>query len=60
MELKQKELEQAISETKEEVQGIRKIVALNPNNWRKDFAAPLSKMALKLGGRELQVIGRTV
>ncbi|WP_273483661.1 Rha family transcriptional regulator [Desulforamulus ruminis] len=52
MELKQKELEQAISETKGEVQGIREIVALNPNDWRKDSAALLSKMALKLGGYE--------
>jgi Rha family phage regulatory protein len=36
----------------EQIQGIRDVVALNPNDWRKDTAALLSKMALKLGGYE--------
>lgn len=52
MELKQKELEVAITETKEEIQGIREVVALSPTGWRKDTSNLISKMALKLGGYE--------
>lgn len=52
MELKQKELELAIAETKDEIQGIRDVVALNPTQWRKDSGTLLSKMAVNLGGYE--------
>lgn len=52
MELKQKELEQAISDTKGEVQGIREIVALNPNDWREDSKNLIVKIAQSLGGNE--------
>lgn len=36
----------------EQIQGIRDVVALNPNDWRKDTSGLLTKMALKLGGYE--------
>lgn len=52
MELKQKELERTISETKEEIQGIRDVVALSPNSWREDTKELIVKMAQKLGGNE--------
>ena len=51
-ELEQKRLKAAVEETKEELQGIRDIVAINTTNWRKDTANLISKMALKLGGYE--------
>lgn len=35
-----------------EIQGIRNVVALNPNDWRKDTATLLNKMAIRLGGYE--------
>lgn len=46
------EQEKKLSELQKDVQGIRDVVALNPHSWRKDTAALLSKMALKLGGYE--------
>ncbi|HWQ42773.1 MAG TPA: Rha family transcriptional regulator [Desulfosporosinus sp.] len=52
MELKQKELERTISETKEEIQGIRDVVALNPHSWREDSKNLIVKMARQLGGNE--------
>lgn len=36
----------------EELQGMRNVITLNANGWRKDTAALLSKIALKLGGYE--------
>ncbi|WMJ79569.1 antA/AntB antirepressor family protein [Clostridium sp. MB40-C1] len=39
-------------ETKEEVQAIRDVVALNPNDWRKDTSSLINKMALSVGGYE--------
>lgn len=51
-ELEQKKLKAAVEETKEELQGIRDIVAINTTNWRKDTSSLISKMALKLGGYE--------
>ena len=39
-------------EAKEEIQGIRDIVAINSTNWRKDTSTLISKIALKLGGYE--------
>ena len=44
--------EKQIKQLSSDVQGIRDIVALNPNDWRKDSAGLLNKMALKLGGYE--------
>ncbi|KLU66343.1 ORF6N domain protein [Desulfosporosinus acididurans] len=52
MELKQKELEKAITSTKEEIQGIRDVVALSPNSWREDSKNLIVKIAQKLGGNE--------
>ena len=39
-------------EAKEEIQGIRDIVAINSTNWRKETSTLISRMALKLGGYE--------
>jgi hypothetical protein len=39
-------------ETKQEVQAIREVVALNPTQWRKDTADLINKIAAKLGGFE--------
>lgn len=36
-----------------EIQGIRDIVALNPNDWRRDATVLINKIAHKLGGNEL-------
>lgn len=52
MELKQKELEQAIYETKGEIQAIRDVVALNPHSWRDDSKKIINKIAQNLGGNE--------
>lgn len=52
MEIKQKQLEQAVTETKEQIQCIRNVVALNPNSWRQDSQNLIVKMARKLGGNE--------
>lgn len=52
MELKQKQLEIAIADTKEEIKGIREVVALNPTQWRKDTADLINKLARKMGGYE--------
>ncbi|MGG7214019.1 ORF6N domain-containing protein [Clostridium nigeriense] len=51
-ELEQKRLKAEVEEAKEEIQGIRDIVAINSTNWRKDTSTLISKMALKLGGYE--------
>ena len=51
-ELEQKKLQQAVTETKQEVQAIRDVVALNPNAWRKETAKMINKMARKIGGFE--------
>jgi P22_AR N-terminal domain len=39
-------------ETKQEVQAIREAVTLEPNQWRKDTANLINKIATKLGGFE--------
>ena len=36
----------------QEIQGIREVVALNPNDWRKDTSGLVNKMALSMGGYE--------
>lgn len=52
MELRQKELETVVTQTKGELQSIRDIVTLNPNSWREDTKKLITKMARKLGGNE--------
>lgn len=51
-ELEQKKLKADIEDNKKALQGIRDIVALTPNAWRKDTASLISKIAMKLGGFE--------
>ena len=51
-ELEQKKLKADIDSTKDELQGIREAVLLNPSSWRKDTASIISKIAMKLGGFE--------
>lgn len=51
-ELEQKKLKEAVEETKEEIKGIREVVAINSTDWRKDTSSLISKIALKLGGYE--------
>lgn len=51
-ELEQKKLKAAVEETKEEIKGIREAVTLEPNQWRKDTATLINKIAIKLGGFE--------
>lgn len=50
MELKQKELEQAVTETKQEVQAMRDVISINPNAWRSEINNLLNKMAIERGG----------
>lgn len=47
-----KEVEDEAKEVKEEIKGIREAVTLEPNQWRKDTATLINKMANKLGGFE--------
>ena len=46
------EADSKAEEAKEEIQGIRYIVAINSTNWRKETSTLISKIALKLGGYE--------
>ena len=50
--LENKQIKAEIKETKEEIKGIREAVTLEPNQWRKDTATLINKMANKLGGFE--------
>lgn len=50
--LENKEIKAEIKETKDEIQGIRDAVALEPNQWRKDTGALINKIANRLGGFE--------
>lgn len=52
MELKQKELEARQDKQEQQLKGIRDVVALNPNDWRKDSSALINKMAVSMGGYE--------
>ena len=52
MELKQNEMQKAITENKEAVQSIRDVVSLNTTSWRRDTATLITKMARALGGLE--------
>ena len=49
-ELANKEMKADIEDNKKQLQGIRDIVALTPNAWRKDTSSLISKIATKLGG----------
>ena len=50
--LEHKQMKVEIIETKEEIKGIREAVTLEPNQWRKDTATLINKIANKLGGFE--------
>lgn len=50
LELKQKELETAITENKEEIQSMRDVITLNPNSWRTDTTKLINAIAQQLGG----------
>lgn len=52
MELKQKELETAITENKQEIQDMRNVIQLDTTSWRKETGSLINKMALALGGYE--------
>ncbi len=47
-----KEVEEEAKEVKEEIKGIREAVTLETNQWRKDTATLINKIANKLGGFE--------
>lgn len=49
-ELEQKQIKAEIQDTKDQLQGIRDVVALTPNAWRKDTSSLISKIAMTLGG----------
>lgn len=49
-ELEQKKLRKDIDDTKDQLQGIRDVVALTPNAWRKDTSSLITKIAMSLGG----------
>lgn len=51
-EIEQKKIKAEIQDTKDQLQGIRDVVTLTPNAWRKDTASLISKIAMKLGGFE--------
>jgi len=52
MELKQREIEMAITETKQEVQDMRDVIKLDTTSWREDTATLVNKIAKRLGGYE--------
>lgn len=52
MELKQKEIEARQDKQEQQLKGIRDVVALNPNDWRKDSSTLINKMAVSMGGYE--------
>ncbi len=50
VEIQQKEQAKQLESVKEEVQGIRDVVAIQATDWRKDTNAILNKIAVSLGG----------
>lgn len=48
--LENKELRKNLEETKNEIQGIRDVVAINSNDWKTDCKNLITKIAYKLGG----------
>lgn len=49
-ELANKQIKQDIQETKQEIQGIRDVVAINSNDWKDDCKKLITKIAYQLGG----------
>lgn len=52
MELRQNELETAITENKQEIQDMRDVIQLDTTSWRKDTTNLINKMAMVSGGYE--------
>ena len=52
LELKQQQLETAITENKQEIQDMRDVIQLDTTSWRKDTRTLINKMAQSLGGYE--------
>ncbi|MEN3133807.1 ORF6N domain-containing protein [Bacillus cereus] len=52
-EVEQKRLSKEVIETKEKVENISEIVALNTTDWRKDVNRLLNRIAIKQGGYEM-------
>lgn len=52
-EIEQKHLDKEVTETKEKVENISGIVALNAPDWRKETTTLLNKIAVKQGGFEM-------
>lgn len=52
MELKQKEQDEKIEVIGEKVDNIKNVVALNPNDWRRETSNIINKIALAIGGYE--------
>jgi hypothetical protein len=52
LELKQSELETAITENKQEIQDMRDVIQLDTTSWRKDTSNLINKIALSMGGYE--------
>ncbi|MEB8649348.1 Rha family transcriptional regulator [Bacillus cereus] len=52
-EIEQKRLSKEVTETKEKVENISEIVALNTTDWRKDVNRILNRIAIKQGGYEM-------
>lgn len=52
-EIEQKRLSKEVSETKEKVENISEIVALNSIDWRKETTTLLNKIAAKQGGYDM-------
>lgn len=44
--------DEKIESVETKLEGIKEVVALNPNDWRKETSALINKMALKAGGYE--------
>lgn len=52
IELEQKAIKQRQEQQAQELQDIRGVVALSPNDWRKDTSSLIRKMAQNIGGNE--------
>ena len=52
LEMKQKEHDRQIADANKRIDGIRNVVALSPNDWRKGSTSLINKMALSMGGYE--------
>lgn len=50
LELRQRELERSISNTKQEIQDMRDVIKLDTTSWREDTTNLINKMALASGG----------